>query len=151
MFWGCPHGVAEQLCAGAVRGQRAAPVDLARPARPAAVNVGLASADGQKAVEARVVLDGGRRGYDRSGALQVHLGVQLLGADRAAVDAGEYEGQADAGGEDDQLHDDEHLACSSRVDQCDAIANRYSTRLEGDAFDAPAWVCSMIGPTRVVS
>ena len=27
--------------------------------------------------------------------------------------------------------------CSSRVDQCDAIENGYSTRLEGDAFDAP--------------
>ena len=27
-------------------------------------------------------------------------------------------------------------ACSSRVDQCGAIENGYSTRLEGDAFDA---------------
>ena len=27
--------------------------------------------------------------------------------------------------------------CSSQVDQCDAIGNGYSTRLEGDAFDAP--------------
>ena len=29
------------------------------------------------------------------------------------------------------------LVCSSRVDQCDAIESGYSTRLEGDAFDAP--------------
>ena len=28
-------------------------------------------------------------------------------------------------------------SCSSRVDQCDAIESGYSTRLEGDAFDAP--------------
>ena len=29
-------------------------------------------------------------------------------------------------------------ACSSRVDQCGAIENDSSTRLEGDAFDAPS-------------
>ena len=29
------------------------------------------------------------------------------------------------------------MFCSSRADQCDAIENGYSTRLEGDGFDAP--------------
>ena len=40
--------------------------------------------------------------------------------------------------EADRRHEHDADACWSRVDQCDAIENGYSIRLEGDAFDAPS-------------
>ena len=41
-------------------------------------------------------------------------------------------------------------ACSSRVDQCGAIENDSSTRLEGDAFDAPGTADPTAPPTKKI-